>query len=83
MEPITRGWKFVHIGFEDDAVEVGGLNPWKLEWVPRHDRITAEHPFYPAERHTMWTYEVLGVNGPVVFPAGEFSNGVWDIFVPE
>jgi len=60
----------------------GGVNPWEVKWTPTHGRITVAHPQYPSQRHTAFTYEVAGVTPPIVFAAGEFSNGVWGFFVP-
>jgi len=49
-----------------------------------HDgSITVAHPSYPAQRHTMFTYEAVAPSGTVAFAAGEFSNGVWGFFVPD
>ena len=31
----------------------------------------------------MHVYEVAGTEPPVVFAAGEVSNGVWCVYVPE
>jgi hypothetical protein len=83
MDTVTPGWAFVSIGFEGGDVDLDGVNPWSSTWVRLGERITVAHPSYPAQRHTMLTYEVPGPDGPVVFAAGEFSNGVWGIFRPE
>lgn len=82
VDRVTPGWAFVHIGFEGDDVEIRGVNPWKAKWVPRLFQITVAHPSYPAQRHTMWTYEIPGPDSIVVFAAGEFSNGVWGFYEP-
>jgi hypothetical protein len=82
--PVTRGWKFVSIGFEGDEILINGLDPWRSEWHSIQEKpIVVAHPSYPEQRHTMWVYE-LRENGKVIkFAAGEFSNGVWGIYVPE
>lgn len=80
--PVDDGWRFVSIGFEGEATDVGGVNPWDVEWSPTHGRIVVAHPSYPAQRHVMDTYEVAGTRPPIKFAAGEFSNGVWGFFVP-
>ena len=82
MKLIDKGWRFVSISFEGQPTDVGGVNPWDVEWTPTDGRITVAHPEYPAERHTMFTYEVTGSNPRIVFAAGEFSNGVWGFYVP-
>ena len=82
MEDLDKGWRFVSIGPEGHATDVGGINPWEVEWTPTHGRITVAHPQYPSERHTMLTYKVAKSDQSVVFAAGEFSNGVWGFFVP-
>jgi hypothetical protein len=82
--PITPGWRFVHIGFERDAIDIGGgIDPWKVDWVDTRTSIVVAHPSYPSQRHSMFVYEAFGSEPPVVFAAGEFSNGVWGFYVPE
>ena len=81
-EEVDLGWRFVSIGFEGDAIEVAGVNPWQRSWTPTHECITVAHPQYPSQRHVMFTYEIAGLDAPVVFAAGEFSNGVWGFYVP-
>jgi len=71
------------IGFEGDDVSVAGINPWKV--VNRSstgEKIIVAHPSYPAQRHTMRVYVLDPEHGGSVFAAGEFSNGVWGIYVP-
>lgn len=62
--------------------EVAGVNLWEVPWSPSHGRITVAHPSYPARRHEMLTYEVARHRPPIIFAAGEFSNGVWGFYVP-
>ena len=80
--PVDEGWRFVSIGFDGQSTDVGGVDPWTVTWTPTHGRIVVAHPSYPDERHVMLTYEVAGSTPPIVFAAGEFSNGVWGFYVP-
>jgi hypothetical protein len=81
---VTPGWRLLHIGFEGDSVSVAGINPWHAaEWVGTGGAITVAHPSYPAQRHTMQVYSLDPEHGEYVFAAGEFSNGVWGIYVPD
>lgn len=34
MEDVDAGWRFVSIGLEGQAIDVGGINPWEAEWTP-------------------------------------------------
>jgi hypothetical protein len=80
---VTPGWRLVHIGFEGDAVEIDGLNPWAAgAWGASLGRIVVAHPSYPAQRHDMDRYRAAGPAGSVEFAAGEFSNGVWGLYAP-
>lgn len=79
---VDRGWRFVSIGLEGHAVDVGGVNPCDVEWTATDGRITVAHPQYPFQRHTMFIYEVTGSGPPIRFAAGEF-NGVRGFFVPD
>jgi hypothetical protein len=84
MEDFTPGWKFISIGFEGNEVSLGGLNPWKMKWHSlKLPEITVAHPSYPKERHSMSQYELRTEFKSVRFAAGEFSNGVWGVYVPE
>jgi hypothetical protein len=83
VAPISPGWEFVHIGFEGDVLQIGGLNPWTVEWGQSVGRITVAHPQHPGQRHSLDIYRVVDSSGrPVMFAAGEFSNGVWGFFRP-
>lgn len=83
VSTVTPGWRFVSIGFEGDPVEIGpGVNPWKESWLSLYRWIVAAHPQYPRQRHSMETYQIAGSDPPIVFAAGEFSNGVWGFFAP-
>jgi hypothetical protein len=82
MQPVDDLWRLVGIGLEGQPIDIGGVNPWNVEWTPTHGSITVSHPQYPQERHAFSTYEVAGATPPIVFAAGEFSNGAWGFFVP-
>jgi hypothetical protein len=83
VTPVTPEWRFVSIGFENDPIDIGGgINPWLGTWLSLYRRIVVGHPQYPRQRHDMDTYQLAGTDPPVVFAAGEFSNGVWGFFVP-
>lgn len=79
---ITPGWRLLSIGLEEKSVTVDGADLWKHEWRRRGESITVAHPSYPAERHTMFVYEIDLPGRHIKFAAGEFSNGVWGFFVP-
>lgn len=84
FDMVTPGWRFVHVGFEGDEVEVAGIRPWSVgRWMSADRVITVAHPSHPRQRHTMSVYRVAGSAGEVTFAAGEFSNGVWGFYVPE
>ena len=80
---VTPGWRFVSIGLEGDAVDLGGINPWKASWAGTGQSIVVGHPSYPWQRHDLPVYTAEGPDGPVTFAAGEYSNGVWGFFARE
>lgn len=80
----TSGWRLVYIGAEDVVASLGGVDPWKRKWRSvSPTSIVVAHPSFQAQRHDFRVYEMNGSTGPVRFAAGEVSNGVWGIFVPE
>ena len=82
-EDVTEGWRFVAIGVQDFDVRIGGVDPWAVGWTSTGRRVVVAHPQYPAQRPSFEEYEIEGSEPPVVFAAGEVSNGVWAFFVPE
>jgi hypothetical protein len=83
MESVTPGWRLVFIGVEGQPVSLLGFDPWTYEWKLCHENpIVVAHPSYPSQRHRMFVYD-LDVSGERVrLAAGEFSNGVWGLYVP-
>ena len=76
-------WHSVHIGFENDGVEIGGVKIWPAKWRETgQDPVMLPHPAYPNQRHRFDIYEVGSAARPVRFAAGELSNGVWGFYVP-
>jgi len=76
-------WRAVHIGFEQDGLEIGGLKVWDLKWRRTgRDPLSLPHPAHPLQRHGFDIYEVGDEQQPVCFAAGELSNGVWGFYVP-
>jgi len=80
VDPVDPGWRFVSIGFEGDAVDVGGVNPWQVEWVATGGCITVAHPSYPAQRHPVLFQDIgdgmsqdIGDVGALLF---------WDVACP-
>ena len=80
-DEVTDGWCLVRIAIEGDKTQVGGVSLWDAEWTPTQ-RNTVAHPQHSAQRHLMYTYELVGTDAPVPFAAGEFSHGVWGVYVP-
>jgi len=84
---ITPGWQFVSIDVSGANVLVEGVNPWNFDQSEWHstgeDPITVAHPCYPAQRHSMYVYELALPGRKIKFAAGEFSNGVWGFYSPE
>ena len=61
---------------------IGGLEIWNEKWRPTGDGVELPHPDYPSQRHIMHIYEIGDPGEPVIFAAGELSNGVWGFYVP-
>lgn len=80
---VSKGWEFRAVVVEGDPVDVAGIDPWKVEWESLPvGSVVVTHPTYPAQRHTMSVYRVLGVEPAAFFAAGEFSNAVWGFYEP-
>jgi hypothetical protein len=77
-------WRDVHVGFEDDGLEIGGVEVWKHKWrATGEPHLNLPHPSYPNQTHPYRIYEIGDAGHSVRFAAGELSNGVWGFYVPE
>jgi hypothetical protein len=73
----------VHIGFEGDAVKIGGLRVWGTKWRRvQNDPINLPHPAHKHEMHPFWIYEIGTEEKPIRFAATELSAGVWGFYAP-
>jgi hypothetical protein len=79
----AKNWQAVHVGFEGDQLEIGGVKVWKEKWRSLDLKpISLPHPAYPNQRHRFYVYEVGDPQAPVRFASGELSNGVWGFYIP-
>lgn len=76
-------WTFLTVGTELQIVEIEGTDVWMSEWRSLDiGTLEVPHPSYPHQRHKLWPYVVERGGQPVMFCAGELSNGVWCFYVP-
>jgi hypothetical protein len=83
MVDVTPGWRHVRTVPEGEAVSLGGLNPWQLQWHRLDEpAICVRDPDYPSQRHRMRVYELRSPGATVRFAANEFSNGIYGFYIP-
>lgn len=76
-------WRDVHVGFENDELQIGGVRIWSADWRPTAERaVELPHPAHLHQRHWYSVYEAGDRLRPVRFAACELSNGVWGFYVP-
>jgi 5-oxoprolinase (ATP-hydrolysing) len=77
-------WEQVHIGFENDGVEIEKASVWKQAWrTVNTPPVRLPHPAYRTQFHTHGVYEIGDPARPIRFAASELSNGVWGFYVPK
>jgi hypothetical protein len=77
-------WRDVHVGFEGDALTIGGLKVWAHKWRSTGEpHVDLPHPSYRHQIHSYKIYEIGEAEPPVRFAAAELSNSVWGFYVPE
>ena len=79
----TSDWTLLTVTIEGEPLEIEGADVWMQEWR-RLDigSIDVPHPSYRHQSHTLWPFAVEHRGQPVIFCAGELSNGVWCFHVP-
>lgn len=76
-------WKAVGVVSEGQPIDIGGLNPWSLQWTRSQlPPVLLPHPAHPAQRHQMHIFEIQSGDQKVVFAAGELSANVYGFYVP-
>ncbi|ABG57731.1 conserved hypothetical protein [Cytophaga hutchinsonii ATCC 33406] len=80
MTDTMSTWPHIRTLTDGDWFELNGLNIWDHDWMNTAEKIQIKDPLY-AQDYTFTVYEIT--NGPVAvaFAAGEFSNGVWGIYL--
>jgi hypothetical protein len=79
----VKNWKLLTVVTDGQTLEIEGVDVWLGKWNKLDLGIlTVPHPSYPAQRHELRIYYMESNDHPVVFAAGELSNGVWCFYVP-
>ena len=79
---VECSWIPVGVGFEGEAINVNGINPWNYKWRSLRIPLTLPHPAYPSQQNDYRVYQVDTENGIVVFASGELSPNVWGFYLP-
>lgn len=74
-------WKYVKTIVDGEIYEIQGLNIWDFDWQDTGERVTVKHPLYNQE-HVLTVFEFSYNGSAIKFAAGEFSNCVWGIYLP-
>jgi len=82
VEVNSRNWIFHKSVTDGEELLLEGLNIWSYNWKDMHQHIIVKDPIYQ-EEHVMLIYDINDVNKTVRFAAGEFSNMVWGIYLPQ
>jgi hypothetical protein len=78
-----RSWKVIGAVVEGQPIDVGGLDPWSLDWVRvAEPDVHLPHPQYPSQLHPMSVFEIRSGGKSVIFAAGELSANVWGFYAP-
>lgn len=73
----------MHVGFEGDGLQIGGLDVWKHRWQRVCDQeVPLPHPQYPNQIHKYEFCEVGEGLQAVRFAVDELSNGVFGFYAP-
>ncbi|WDF54209.1 hypothetical protein [Mucilaginibacter sp. KACC 22063] len=75
-------WKFYKSVIDGHDLFINGLNIWSYEWLDQKQYVWVKDPIY-GEDHVMGIYEITDGVTIVRFAAGEFSNLVWGIYLPD
>ena len=79
MKPV---WKFVKTIFDYEKFEINGINIWDFKWEATDEKIKIKDPLY-GQFYTFNVFKIQNKDIEILFVAGEFSNGVYGIYLRE
>jgi hypothetical protein len=75
-------WRYAATVVDGKRFEIEALNIWDNEWIDTGETVSVKDPLYGQE-YTFPVYEMESGNKKVKFAGGEFSNGMWGIYLPK
>ena len=81
MSKAGGNWKYAATVVDGNRFEIDKLNIWDHEWIDTGETTPVKDPLYGRE-FTFTIYEIENGNKKVKFAGGEFSNGMWGIYLP-
>jgi len=79
---MKQEWKFRSSLIDGEDFILKGMNIWDFEWRNTGKNIKINDPLYQ-EDYSFTVWEINNGNQSAEFAAGEFSNGVWGIYLTE
>lgn len=79
MKPV---WKFVKTIVDYEKFEINGINIWDFKWEETDEKIKIKDPLY-GQFYTFNVFKIQNKDIEILFVAGEFSNGVYGIYLKE
>jgi hypothetical protein len=79
----AQDWALLALIADGQPLSIGDCDVWLNQWHRLGPgSLEVPHPNYPKQRHKLWPYYLLCDKEPLLFLAGELSNGVWCFHVP-
>lgn len=79
---INEKWRFFKSVIDGEMLRINGLNIWDYSWIDLGRPIILKDPIY-GQDHVMRIYLIRNGSEEIIFGAGEFSNMVWGIYLPD
>ena len=73
-------WKFYTSIGDSQYFELSGINIWDLKWKTKYEIVIVKDPQYKVLK-SFNRYWIEKDSENIEFVAGEFSNGVWGIYL--
>ncbi|MCC3160804.1 hypothetical protein LJ737_26440 [Hymenobacter sp. 15J16-1T3B] len=74
-------WHFIGSCLDGETFRIGGLDVWQHPWTAQPQTARVIDPHYGVAKQFN-VYRLGPPEAPVLFAAGEFSNGVWGFYAP-
>jgi hypothetical protein len=77
---MKSAWRFEKTVSDGEEFKINGINIWDFKWEETGEKIRVKDPVY-GQFYSFNVFKIQNKDIEILFVAGEFSNGVYGIYL--